>query len=78
MKFKKILLSIVAIITAFFVTTVKADAPNSFVISASNLTMLYGSNYLGNGSTLNFTYSDNEHSGLLLEKLYIVLKSMIQ
>ena len=59
MKFKKILLSIVAIITAFFVTTVKADAPNSFVISASNLTMLYGSNYLGNGSTLNFTYKTN-------------------
>ena len=59
MKFKKILLSLVAIITAFFVTTVKADAPNSFVISASNLTMLYGSNYLGNGSTLNFTYKTN-------------------
>ena len=60
MKFKKILLSIVAILSTLFVATVKADsAPNSFVINASNLTMLYGSNYLGNGSTLNFTYKTN-------------------
>ncbi len=60
MKFKKILLSIVAIISTFFVATVKADsAPNSFVINASNLKMLYGENYLGNGSTLNFTYKTN-------------------
>lgn len=59
MKFKKILLSLVAIISTLFIATVKADAPNSFVISASNLTMLYGSNYFGNGSTLNFTYKTN-------------------
>ena len=60
MKFKKILLSIVAIISTLFIATVKADsAPNNFVINASNTKMLYGSDYLGNGSTLNFTYKTN-------------------
>ena len=57
MKLKNILMSLAVIITSLFITTVKADtAPNSFTIKASDLTMLYGSNYLGNGSTLNFTY----------------------
>ena len=57
MKLKNILISLAVIISSLLITTVKADtAPNSFVIRASDLTMLYGSNYLGNGSTLNFTY----------------------
>ena len=57
MKLKNILMSLAVIITSLFITTVKAEtAPNSFTIKASDLTMLYGSNYLGNGSTLNFTY----------------------
>ena len=57
MKLKNILISLAVIISSLFITTVKADTtPNSFVIRASDLTMLYGSNYLGNGSTLNFTY----------------------
>jgi len=57
MKLKNILMSLIVIISSLFITTVKADtAPNSFTINASDLTLLYGANYLGQGSTLNFTY----------------------
>ena len=57
MKLKHLLISLSAIILSFFITTVNADtAPNSFTINGSDLTMLYGSDYLGHGSTLNFTY----------------------
>ena len=42
------------------VVNAASTAPNSFVISADDTEMLYGSNYLGNGSTLNFTYKVNK------------------
>ena len=65
MKLKKILLSFAAIIVSLFaVNTVKA-APGSFTVNASDLHMLYGSNYLGNGSTLNFSYKVNSNGQLI-------------
>ena len=65
MKLKKILLSFAAIIVSLFaVNTVKA-APSSFTVNASDLHMLYGSNYLGNGSTLNFSYKVNSNGQLI-------------
>ena len=54
---KKFILGLIVILSTFLGATVKADsAPDSFIINASNIKMLYGANYLGNGSTLNFTY----------------------
>ena len=61
MKLKNILISLAVIISSLFVVsnTVKADAPSGFTINASDLQMLYGSNYLGHGSTLNFNFKKN-------------------
>ena len=66
MKLKNILLSFAAIIVSLFAvnSTVKA-APNSFTVNASDLRMLYGANYLGNGSTLNFSYKVNSSGQLI-------------
>lgn len=61
MKIKNILFSLFVIIGTLFTTTVKAatTAPSSFVINASDTYLLYGSDILGHGSTLNFTYKVN-------------------
>ena len=58
MKLKNFLISFAVILSSLFITTAKvnADAPNTITIKASDLKMLYGIDYLGNGSTLNFTY----------------------
>ena len=57
MKLKHILISLAVIISSIFITTVKADtAPNNFTINASDLSSLYGADYLGHGSTINFAY----------------------
>lgn len=57
MKLKNILISFIVIISSFFVTRVKADtAPGSISINGADSYMLQGINYLGNGSTLKFTF----------------------
>ena len=57
MKVKRFLFGLLLIISMIFVTVVEAEsAPDDFEISASDLTMLYGSNYLPASSTLQFTY----------------------
>ena len=67
MKLKNILFSFLVILSSLFMTSnvVKAEAPNSFTVNASDLRTLYGSNYLGNGSTLNFTYKVNSNGQLI-------------
>lgn len=57
MKLKKILLSFAVILSSLFVTTAKAEtAPSSININSDDSYMLYGSDYLGHGSTLQFNY----------------------
>ena len=57
MKLKKILLSFAVILSSLFVTTVKAEtAPSSIDINGADSYMLYGADYLGNGSTLQFHF----------------------
>ena len=55
MKLLKKITSIILVLLTCFTPVINA-ASNTFVISSSNLKFLYGSNYLGHGSTLNFTY----------------------
>ena len=57
MKLKNILISFAVIISSLFITTVKAEtAPGSISINGADSFYLNGSDYLGNGSTLRFTY----------------------
>lgn len=55
---KKLFTMLLFLIVSCFASVVNAatTAPSSFTISASDMQMLYGSTYLGYGSTLNFTY----------------------
>lgn len=61
MKILKKLFVMLLLVVGCFATTVNAasTAPSSFTISASDMSLLYGSTYLGHGSTLNFTYKVN-------------------
>ena len=64
MKILRKLSSILLLALAFVMPTVNA-ATDSFSISASNLKFLYGINYLGNDSTLNFTYKTNNNGDVV-------------
>lgn len=67
MKYIKKLFAMLLFVVLSFATSVSAatTAPSSFTIKASDTSMLYGSNILGHGSTLNFTYKVNT-SGLVV------------
>ena len=55
MKLKNILISFAVILTSLFVTTVKAETvPNSISFNGEDAESLFGSDYLGHGSTLRF------------------------
>lgn len=61
MKIIKKLFTMLLLVIGCLATTVSAEStvPSSFTISVSKTPLLYGSNILGNGSTLNFTYKVN-------------------
>lgn len=61
MKIIKNLFIMLLLVVSCFAVSVNATttAPSSFTISASKTPLLYGSQILGNGSTLNFTYKVN-------------------
>lgn len=60
MKLKNILISLFVIVTSLFAITVKAESsvPQAINFSGSTAKSLKGKDYLGNGSTLNFTYKE--------------------